>query len=263
MNELMKKSDYDLKEVTEDLLKMYLKTLPATLTDGEKIQFMEVAASTQLNPFKREIYIVAYGQGANRQFSLITGYEVYLKRADRIGRNKGYKVWTTGTLTPTTYQRKVRQGDGSWKEITQKGWEGDLTAHIEIIIAGWDHPFTWEVEFAEYNQKNTTWFEKPKTMIKKVVIGQGFRLAFPGEMGSLPYMAEEMKTTEAEVVETRINSPADNARRQIIDYLESYAGENKEEIKQMCIDKSKAGEFDLKFAQFVAAEIGLKLSVNE
>jgi hypothetical protein len=33
----------------------------------------------------------------------------------------------------------------------------------------------------------------PEFMIKKVCIGQGFRLAFPNELGGLPYLQEELE----------------------------------------------------------------------
>ena len=36
------------------------------------------------------------------------------------------------------------------------------------------------------------WGSKPRTMIKKVAIAQGFRLAFPVELGGIPYTADEL-----------------------------------------------------------------------
>ena len=35
----------------------------------------------------------------------------------------------------------------------------------------------------------------PNFMLKKVAIAQGFRLAFPDELGGLPYLAEELPAT--------------------------------------------------------------------
>lgn len=188
MNEIISKQIVD-----DEVLQAFLKTLPNQLTEGEKIQFLQVAQGLQLNPFKREIHCIAFGTGQYRQFSLITGYEVYLKRASRIGRNKGWKAWTDGELERTNFKIKRKQSDGTWKEFEVPGWKGSLVAKVEILIDGWAHPFEWEVEFDEYNQKNSMWNDKPKTMIKKVAIGQAFRMAFPDEMGSLPYMAEEVR----------------------------------------------------------------------
>jgi hypothetical protein len=36
----------------------------------------------------------------------------------------------------------------------------------------------------------------PEFMIKKVAIGQGFRLAFPNELGDMPYLVEELEGLE-------------------------------------------------------------------
>jgi phage recombination protein Bet len=247
-------------EVSEELLKSFLATLSNQLTDKEKKMFWEVAGAFGLNPFKREIHCVAYGRDENRQFSLITGYEVYLKRADRVGKNEGWKVWTTGTLEETKYHVKRKQKDGTWKEYDTPGWKGDLQAHVEINIKGWKQPFEWAVEWGEYNQKNSMWFDKPRTMIKKVVIGQGFRLAFPDEMGGMPYLSEEVKTEDAEItsIETVID-PVKEAKKKIVAALDKYEGENKQQLFDSCVTASKEGKFDMEFAQAIATQISLEL----
>ena len=145
-------------------------------TDNEIALFLKIAQLNNLNPFKRELYLVKYG---SYPASIVTGYEVYLKRADRTLKWGGFKVWTEGNLP-------------------------DMKAKIEIYRKDWDHPLCHEVEYSEYVQKTKEgaitrfWKEKPKTMLKKVVTCQGFRLAFPDEMGGLPYAREEI---EAEVVQ--------------------------------------------------------------
>jgi len=45
----------------------------------------------------------------------------------------------------------------------------------------------------------------------------------------------------------------------IITELDHYTGDDKDTIKQMCVDKKNAGEFDLKFAQGICDRIGMKL----
>jgi len=66
------------------------------LLPNEKKAFINIAKEFGLNPFKREIYCVAYGEGKYRNLSIVTGYEVYLKRAERIGRLDGWNVTTKG-----------------------------------------------------------------------------------------------------------------------------------------------------------------------
>ena len=143
--------------------------LAGKLSEQEAGQFIEIAGAFGLNPFKREIYCVAYGEGEKRKLSIVIGYDVFLKRADRSGKLLGWKAWTEGSVK-----------------------DGNLKALIEIKREGWEEPFCHEVYIEEYHQGNSMWNGKPRTMLKKVVIGQGFRLCFPDEMGGLPYLEEEL-----------------------------------------------------------------------
>ena len=150
------------------------------LTAAQKEQFVEVAIAFNLNPFKREIHASVYQKwNPNTQqkepvLSIITGYEVYLKRAERIGTLEGWHARTEGSVK-----------DGTLKGI------------ITIHKKGWEIPFEHEVDYSEYVQTksdgtpNAMWGGKPKTMIKKVVTAQGFRLAFPDEFDGMPYTSDE------------------------------------------------------------------------
>jgi len=123
-------------------------------------QFIGICKAFQLNPFTREIYGIPYGN----KFSIIVGYEVYLKRAERSGMLKGWKVW-------------VENGEKACIEIHRKDWSS---------------PFYHEVMLSEYKQQSQIWKSKPQTMLKKVAMAQGFRLAFPVELGGIPYTADEL-----------------------------------------------------------------------
>jgi phage recombination protein Bet len=145
------------------------------LTQAEQKQFLEIAQAYGLNPFKREIYIVAYGKGENRQFSLITGYEVYIKRAERSGKLDGWRAWVEGD-------------------------KNNLIGIVEIYRKDWSRPFRHEVYFEEVSQQNKFWARQPKFMLKKVAIGQAFRLCFSDELGGMPHTADEVETEKVETV---------------------------------------------------------------
>jgi phage recombination protein Bet len=162
------------------------------LMPGEKTQFIEVARAFQLNPFKREIYCIAYGQGDKRKLSILTGFEVYLKRAERTNLLDGWKVWTEGKIESRMETREFNKKDGGTYKKQVKVWSGDLKAIIEIYRKDRSRPFVHEVAFTEYSQDNEMWAGKPMTMIKKVAISQGFRLCFPDELGGLPYTPDEL-----------------------------------------------------------------------
>lgn len=154
------------------------KLICATATDKEITMFLQIAKLNQLNYFKREIYLVKYK--ADTPASILTGYEVYLKRAERSGNYLGFKVWIEGAVP-------------------------DMKACIEVRRKDWKDPLYHEVDYAEYVQKrwdkdtrkmvpNKFWKEKPKTMLKKVCISQGLRFAFPDELAGMPYVREEIDT---------------------------------------------------------------------
>jgi phage recombination protein Bet len=175
-------------EITASQIDDYLVSfgLAEKLTPQERKQFVEVSMAFNLNPFKREIYCIPYGKGDKRKLSIITGYETYLKRADRTGRLAGWKAWTEGTYKVETVKKHGYNGDYESRRPV-----GDLKAVVEITIAGWQKPFVHEVYLDEYAQDNDMWASKPRTMLKKVVIAQGFRMAFPDDMGGMPYTPEE------------------------------------------------------------------------
>ena len=175
-NDIIKSEQHEI--VTAEKINDYMNVfgIASSLTDNEKKQFIEIAVASQLNPFKREIYCIPYMTSVKqsdgsykkeRKLSILTGYETYLKRAERSGKLNGWNV-----------------------EISGAG-EARL-AKIIIHRKDWQYPLIHEIPFHEYREDNKMWKEKPTTMLKKVAMAQGFRLAFPDEMNGVPYLAEEL-----------------------------------------------------------------------
>jgi phage recombination protein Bet len=161
----------DMKMITE-----FLDTTGLTkqLLPKEKATFVNMAQLFGLNPFKREIYCTVYGTGDYRTCAIVTGYEVYLKRAERTGKMDGWECSITG------------KGD-------------DMAATVTIYRKDWGHPFKHTVYYREcvqINKKtgkpNSVWGKMPSFMTKKVAIAQAFRLCFPDEFGGMPYTNDEI-----------------------------------------------------------------------
>ena len=152
-----------VKEKSEIAVEDVKRFIAPNASDKELFMFMGIAKSFGLNPLKREIHFVKYG---NAPASIIVGYEIYLKRAERTGKLDGWKCWI----------------------------EGDK-AVIEIKRKDQSIPIKWEVDRKEFDKQQSTWKAMPNFMLKKVAIAQGFRLAFPDELGGLPYLAEELPQT--------------------------------------------------------------------
>jgi len=153
----------EVKERIEVSMADIKKYIAPNATDKELFMFMGIAKSYGLNPLKREIHFVKYGSAPA---SIIVGYEIYLKRAERTGKLDGWKCWIDGDK-----------------------------AVIEIKRKDQSIPIKWEVDRKEFDKQQSTWKAMPNFMLKKVAIAQGFRLAFPDELGGLPYLAEELPST--------------------------------------------------------------------
>jgi phage recombination protein Bet len=151
------------EKIDRETILKYLQNMGNNLPTNQQEQFIDIAQAHNLNPFKREIYGIPYGSN----FNIIVGYEVYLKRADKTGTLDGFNVWTEG------------QGR-------------EMVAKIEIFRKDRTRSFQWEVELVEYDQGNSMWKKKPKTMLKKVVVAQAFRLCWPNDFDGMPYIAEEV-----------------------------------------------------------------------
>ncbi len=184
-------------EVQKQTLLDYLAAfgLTSLLTQEEKLQFIEVAQAFRLNPFKREIHIAVYGEGEYRRMSIVVGYQVYLDRAERTGQLDGWRAWVEG------------QGE-------------DMKALVEIHRKDWHSPFVHEVYWKEAVQRKrdgqptSFWTKMPKFQLKKVAISQGFRLAFPSELGGLPYDAAELPDAETALPSVTLDSSASREKPQ-------------------------------------------------
>lgn len=179
-------------------IEKYLESMGNKLSQKHRTQFVEIASAFQLNPFIREIYGIPYGDN----FSIIVGYEVYLKRAETSGQLAGWRAWTEGEVKFEQVKKTVNKKDGGTFEKTVTVPRGNLKGCVEIKRKDWDSPFYHEVYLDEYSQDNEMWGSKPRTMIKKVAIAQGFRMAFPVELGGIPYTADELPDP------TPVNDPA-------------------------------------------------------
>ncbi len=178
-------------EVQKQTLLDYLTAfgLASQLTQEEKLQFIEVAQAFRLNPFKREIHVAVYGEGEYRRMSIVVGYQTYLDRAERAGQLDGWKAWVEG------------QGE-------------DMKALVEIHRKDWHSPFIHEVYWKEAVQRKrdgsptSFWTKMPRFQLKKVAISQGFRLAFPSELGGMPYDPAELPDAESAMPTTTFEAPA-------------------------------------------------------
>lgn len=179
--------------ITQKLLNDYFATLTDKLTDVQRNQFAAVAQAFGLNPFKREIYATTYkNKEGGTVMSIVTGYEVYLKRAEMNPNYNGFE---------TIFQ--VVNGETG---CTCKVYRKDRTM-----------PVTSTVWMKEYHTGKALWLSKPRMMLEKVAIATAFRRAFPMDFGGMPYTTDELpeKMTGADKLEqqgfTEVQAESPNA----------------------------------------------------
>lgn len=195
-NEVMAMSASDARKAASD----YLTAMGCNITAAQKDMFLNIASSFGLNPFKREIYCIPYGD----KVSIVTGYETYIKRAERTGKLDGWHVDTIGSASG-----------------------GTLQATITINRKDWAHPFTHTVLYTEIAGKSPLWQRAPVFMTKKVAIGQGFRLCFPDELGGMPYTADEITEPVRDITPKAEALPSANNRQ------EADASDDMETLKML------------------------------
>lgn len=155
-------------QITSKLLSDYFATLTDKLTEVQRNQFAAVAQAFGLNPFKREIYATTYrNKDGQTVMSIVTGYEVYLKRAEMNPNYNGFE---------TNFQ--VVNGEMG---CTCKVYRKDRTM-----------PVTSTVWMSEYSTGRSLWASKPRMMLEKVAIATAFRRAFPCDFGGMPYTTDEL-----------------------------------------------------------------------
>ena len=165
-NEIVATSEQN--QITAKLLSDYFATLTDKLTEVQRNQFAAVAQAFGLNPFKREIYATTYrNKDGQTVMSIVTGYEVYLKRAAMNPNYNGFE---------TNFQ--VVNGEMG---CTCKVYRKDRTM-----------PVTSTVWMSEYSTGRSLWASKPRMMLEKVAIATAFRRAFPCDFGGMPYTTDEL-----------------------------------------------------------------------
>lgn len=80
--------DYD-SEITREV-HTYLVSGGGNVSDGEVMMFMSLCRYQHLNPFLREAYLIKYG--SNDPATIVTGKDVFTKRANADPRYKGKKA---------------------------------------------------------------------------------------------------------------------------------------------------------------------------
>lgn len=172
----------------EELAVIKKQFFPAGGSPAEQQYCFAVAKELGLNPITREVFFVPRRQKVNGQWQEkiepMVGRDGFLSIAHRSSQLAGME-------TTAGIREVPRLVGGKWQ------YQQDLMAECTVWRKDSEKPFTVQVAYAEYVQKNNDgnptkfWAEKPETMLKKVAESQCLRKAFnihgvysPEEMGA-------------------------------------------------------------------------------
>lgn len=201
-------------KLTGNIVKSYLTHGNEGVSDQEVVMFMNLCKYQKLNPFLNEAYLVKF-KGSPAQ--IITSKEAYMKKAER---NEDFEGLRAGLIV---------QRNNAVEEI-----EGAFSLGTDKVVGGWAEvykknrkfPYIAKVNIDEYDKGQSTWKQKPKTMIRKVAIVQALREAFPEDLGAMYVEEEQSKPIDASYeVNEEIKG---NANKKPLDIQE----QPKDEVKQ-------------------------------
>ncbi|KRK71886.1 phage recombination protein Bet [Lacticaseibacillus nasuensis] len=193
------KANNEEVKLSPTIVRQFLVSGNAEVTDQEVVMFMQLAKYQHLNPFLNEAYLVKF-QG--RPAQIITSKEAFMKRANA---NPHYKGMDAGII--------VARGD----EMVQLN--GTVKMPSDKLIGGWatvkrdDREDTHvELSMEEFSKGQATWKNMPATMIRKSAIVNALREAFPQELGAL-YTEDDKQPSDG-------REPARNASEDVPDLKE-------------------------------------------
>ena len=179
------------QQVNDALLLDYLTATTPGLSNQQVKQFLAVSMAFGLNPWKKEVYPVTYNnKDGSKTMSIVTGYEVYLKRAEQNPNYDGYETQMVGEFVRGKVNKSGKNGNYQVDAMVPK--DGDASCICKVYRKDRKVPVKCEVFFSEYDQGNSMWQSKPRVMLEKVAIARAFRLAFPVEFGGMPYESAEL-----------------------------------------------------------------------
>lgn len=149
-------------------------------TDKEAMVFLQLCKSQNLNPWRREAYLIKYDSSKPAQ--TVVGKDLFTKRAMQHPKFRGFRA---GVILRR--KEDILEQEGAFTlqgDVLLGGW-------CEVFLEGYSNPIKTTVSMSEYNKGQSSWNKMPATMIRKVALVQALREAFPDQLGGL-YDESEM-----------------------------------------------------------------------
>jgi len=223
------------------------QTVAKGTTDTELAYFLSICSSVKLNPMMKEIWCYKDGRGNLLTFA---GRDGFLKRAQES------KLWN-GMTSAEVYAEDFFEMDLTNAKITHKPNFKDrktiLGAYAIVKPKGCELPTVEWADFKVYDKGQFVWKQFPAEMIKKVAEIHALKKAFGIGILQSEYDFNVVNDT-AMPLEKEV-SELDRITKQVIDALDFYQGEDKDNLRAMCASKKASGEFTVEFAKSILGKI--------
>lgn len=218
-------------------------------TNAELAYFISVCKSVELNPLMKEIWCYKDGKG---NLLVFAGRDGFLKKAQQS------ELWNGMTSFEVCandfFEMDVTRGE--IKHSPNFKDRGEIIGAYAIVKPkGCELPTVEWAPIAIYDKKMAVWNSHKADMIKKVAEVHALKKAF----GMTILQSEYDYNVRGEVVEPLDNDIESELAKKIIDALDKYTGNDKEDIRSICVEKMKAGEFDIEFARNIGKQLGLEI----
>jgi len=220
------------------------------VNDNELLYFLNVCKTVGLNPFIKEIWCYKDDRG---NLLVFAGRDGFLAKAQQSPLYNGLR--SSEVREKDEYLADIPNG-----KITHTfsfGDRGVIVGAYAFAFRKNGEPTVESVDFSRYNKGYAAWKTHPEDMIKKVAETKALKKAF-GISGIQSEYDYNVKSDVAIPIETQ-KSDIEKAQRKIIEALDTYQGEDKKDIQEICKSKAQAGEFDMEFAKNIANQLTLEL----
>lgn len=228
-------------------------TVAKGTTDTELAYFLSVCKSVELNPFMKEIWCYKDTKG---NLLVFAGRDGFLKKAQMDKRWDG--MLSAYVCENDEFELDIPNGKVIHK-VKGSNRGHLLGAYAIIKPKGCSMPTVAWAEIKAYDKGWNTWKTNPEAMIQKVAETHALKKAFGVAGLQVEDDFQVVNNVVVPVAEVADFNELDEAKDKIISGLTKYKGEDKEDLKKMCIEKSAAGEFDIALAKNIAEKIGIEL----
>jgi phage recombination protein Bet len=244
--------DEDQKKAIVDVLRV------RHATDADLAVFFHMAIRTNLDPFRRQLYMIARQEWdpetRSKQWrqTFQTGIDGYRVVAAREAARRGLELKTV------TFQYWDKDGT-----VTDAWWKDEPPAMIRATVQlGDQQPVIWDARWSEYvpmkdeyseeggTKKKTgkkvpqgMWATRPTAQLEKCAEAGALRRACPEDLSNL-YVDAELERTDAQqtvLVDDGSQAPADDAGVKH-DWIAETKGADREKLRCIWRESSRRGE---------------------